>query len=164
MAKKKELNIDKLKIKIHEESHIHSAVIFKNGLVHMIMHDTTMTIPIRNSIFENKFYNHLGNVFKSKNNIQLNFNETKLSKYKILKTGYKVLKMGHASWILFNVINDNLVGKFLGKKIFFYEIVKNLVKIFNQKKIEAYCRKTKVKTIADIDKIIIYGNLIVDKL
>ena len=56
-------------------------------------------------------------IIKSKNNIQLNFNETKLSKYKILKTGYKVLNMGHASWILFNVINDNLVEKFLGKKI-----------------------------------------------
>ena len=155
---------DKLKIKIHEQSLIHSAVVFKNGLVHMIMHDTTMTIPIRNSIFENKFYNQSGNLFKSKNNIQLNFNETKLSKYKILKTGYKVLNMGHASWILFNVINDNLVEKFLGKKIFFYEIVKNLIEIFNQKKIEAYCRKTKVNTIADIDKVISYGNLIVDRL
>ena len=159
-----DIPIDKLKIKIHEQSLIHSAIVFKNGLVHMVMHDTTMIIPIGNSIFENKFYNQSGNLFKSKNNIQLNFNETKLSKYKILKTGYKVLKMGHASWILFNVINDNLVEKFLGKKIFFYEIVKNLIKIFNQKKIEAYCRKTKVKTIADIDKIIIYGNLIVDKL
>ena len=29
------------------------------GLVHMVMHDTTMMIPIRNSIFENKFQIHL---------------------------------------------------------------------------------------------------------
>jgi hypothetical protein len=56
------------------------------------------------------------------------------------------------------------VEKFLGKKIFFYEIVKNLIKIFNQKKIKVYCKKTKVKTIADIDKVISYGNLIVNKL
>jgi len=156
--------IDKLKIKIHEESHVHSVVVFKSGLAHMIMHDTTMTIPIRNSIFENKFNNQSGNLFKSKKNIQLNFDETKLSKFKILNTGYKVLKMGHSAWILFNVINDNLVAKFLNKKIFFYEIVKNLIKIFNQKQTVLYCKKTKVKTISDIDKIISYGNLVADKL
>ena len=156
--------IDKLKIKIHEESHIHSAVIFKNGLVHMIMHDTTMIIPIRNSLFDNKFNNQSNNFFKSKKNIQLNFDEIKLSKFKILKTGYKVLKLGHTAWILFNVINDNLVEKFLNKKIFFYEIVTNLIKIFSQKKIMLYCKKTKVNNMSDIKKIINYGNVIVDKL
>jgi len=156
--------INKLKIKIHEESHIHSAVIFKNGLVHMIMHDTTMIIPIRNSIFENKFKNQSNNFFKSKKNIQLNFDEIKLSKFKILKTGYRVLKLGHAAWILFNVINDNLVEKFLNKKIFFYEIVKNLIKIFNQKTIVLYCKKTKVNNMTDINRIINYGNFVANKL
>ena len=156
--------IRKLKIKIHEESQVHSAVVFKNGLVHMVMHDTTMMIPIRNSIFENKFKNQFNNFFKSKKNIQLNFDEMKLSKFKILKTGYKVLKLGHTAWILFNVINDNLVEKFLNKKIFFYEIVKNLIKIFNQKSILLYCKKTTVNSANDINKIINYGNLVADKL
>jgi len=159
-----DIPIDKLKIKIHEESHVHSAVIFKNGLVHMIMHDTTMIIPIRNSIFDNKFNNQSNNFFKSKKNIQLNFDEIKLSKFKILKTGYKVLKLGHTAWILFNVINDNLVEKFLNKKIFFYEIVRNLIKIFSQKKIMQYCKKTKVNNMSDINKIINYGNVVADKL
>jgi len=130
----------------------------------MVMHDTTMMIPIRNSIFENKFKNHFNNFFKSKKNIQLNFDEMKLSKFKILKTGYKVLKLGHTAWILFNVINDNLVEKFLNKKIFFYEIVKNLIKIFNQKSILLYCKKTTVNSANDINKIINYGNLVADKL
>ena len=156
--------VEKLKIKIHEESLVHSAIVFKDGLVHMVMHDTTMTIPIRNSIFENKFNKQSLNFFKSKNNIRLNFDEIKLSKFKILKTGYKVLKMGHVAWILFNVINDNLVGKFLNKKIFFYEIVKNLIKIFNHKSMELYCKKNKITNVADIQKIINYGNLIADKL
>ena len=156
--------IRKLKIKIHEESQVHSAVIFKNGLVHMIMHDTTMTIPIRNSIFDNKFNNQSNNFFKSKKNIQLNFDEIKLSKFKILKTGYKVLKLGHTAWILFNVINDNLVDKFLNKEIFFYEIVRNLVKIFSLKTTLLYCKKTKVNNMRDINKIINYGNVVADKL
>ena len=156
--------INKLKIKIHKESQVHSAVVFKNGLVHMVMHDTTMIIPIRNSIFENKFKNQSNNFFKSKQNIQLNFDEIKLSKFKILKTGYKVLKLGHTAWILFNVINDNLVEKFMNKQIFFYEIVTNLIKIFNQKTILLYCKKTKVNNTNDISKIIKYGNLVADKL
>ncbi len=156
--------INKLKIKIHEESQVHSAVVFKNGLVHMVMHDTTMIIPIRNSIFENKFKNQSNNFFKSKKNIQLNFDEVKLSKFKILKTGYKVLKLGHTAWILFNVINDNLVEKFMNKQIFFYEIVTNLIKIFNQKTILLYCKKTTVNNTNDISKIIKYGNLVADKL
>ena len=156
--------IEKLKIKIHEESQVHSAVVFKNGLVHMIMHDTTMIIPIRNSIFENKFNNQFINAFKSKKNIQLNFNETNLSKFKILKTGYKVIGMGHAAWILFNVINDNLVVKFLNKKIFFYEIVKNLIKIFNQKSVMLYCKNKKINNMTDINKVIKHGNYLANKL
>jgi len=156
--------IHKLKIKIHEESQVHSAVVFKNGLVHMIMHDTTMTIPIRNSIFDNKFKNQSCNFFKSKKNIELNFDEIKLSKFKILKTGYAILKMGHTAWILFNVINDNLVSKFLNQKIFFYEIVKNLIEIFDNKSLILYCKKTKVKNIDDINKVINHGNFIANKL
>jgi len=159
-----DIPISKLKIKIHEESLIHSAVVFKNGLVNMIMHDTTMTIPIRNSLFENRFNAQSKNLFKSKKNIQLNFIEVKLSKFKILKIGYKIIKMGHVAWILFNATNDNLVEKFLNKQIFFYEIVGNLIKIFNRKDVVQYCKKTKVKSVKDIKKIINYANLICDKL
>ena len=159
-----DIPISKLKIKIHEESLIHSAVIFKNGLVNMIMHDTTMTIPIRNSIFENRFYAQSKNLFKSKQNIQFNFNEAKLSKFRIIKTGYKIIKMGHVAWILFNATNDNLVGKFLNRQIFFYEIVGNLIKIFNRKNVVQYCKKTRVKSVSDIKNIINYANLICNKL
>ena len=87
-----------------------------------------------------------------------------MSKFKILKTGYKVLKLGHTAWILFNVINDNLVDKFLNKEIFFYEIVRNLVKIFSLKTTLLYCKKTKVNNMRDINKIINYGNVVADKL
>ena len=39
-----------------------------------------------------------------------------------------------------------------------------LLKIFNQKTILLYCKKTKVNNANDISKIINYGNLITDKL
>lgn len=148
--------VDKIKIKIHKESLVHSAIVLKNGLVKMIMHDTTMKIPIRNSLFDNKFFSQEKFFFDKKKKITLNFQERNLSEFKIIKTGYKVLYMGQAAWILFNVINDFLVTKFLNKEIFFYQIVTNLIKIFKKKSVVLYCNK-KIKTFSDIEKIISYG-------
>ena len=71
--------------------------------------------------------------------------------------------MGHRAWILFNVINDFLVTRFLNKEIYFYEIVLNLIKIFKKKSIAVYCNK-KIKTFSDIEETIIYGKKIFNKL
>jgi hypothetical protein len=57
-----------------------------------------------------------------------------------------------------------LVEKFLNKEIFFFEIVDNLIKLFSQKNIVLFCKKTKIKTIADINKVIGYGDFTVNKL
>ena len=152
-----DIPINKIKIKIHKESLAHAAIVLKNGLVKLIMHDTTMSIPIRNALFDNKFFHHKNSFFNSKQKIALNFEESNLSEFEIAKTGYKVLNMGHRAWILFNVINDFLVSKFLKEQIFFYEIVGNLIKIFKKKSIALYCSR-RVKTIFDINKTIAYGN------
>jgi 1-deoxy-D-xylulose-5-phosphate reductoisomerase len=154
---------NKIKIKIHKESLVHSAIVLKNGLVKLIAHDTTMLIPIRNSLFDNKFSSQKNNFFNSKKKIIFNFQESNLSEFLIVKTGHKVLKMGHRAWILFNVINDSLVTRFLNKEIYFYEIVFNLIKIFKKKSITLYCNK-KIKTLSDIEKTIVYGKKIFNKL
>ncbi len=147
---------NKIKIKIHKESLVHSVVIFKNGFVKAGMHDTSMEIPIRNSLFENGFSLQKQNFFKNKNLVTFNFNEIQLSEFPILKTGLKIINLGHAAWILFNVINDELVKKFLNKQIFYYEIVKNLNKIFLKKNVLSYCKK-KISTFDDIEKAINFG-------
>jgi 1-deoxy-D-xylulose-5-phosphate reductoisomerase len=157
------LPADKIKIKIHKESIVHSAIVFKNGLVKLVAHDTTMAIPIRNSLFDNHFFSQKKIFFTSKKKITLNFEESSLSQFEIVKTGYKVLKMGHVAWILFNVINDSLVTKFLNKEIFFYEIVANLIKIFKKRSIAMYCHK-KIKKFSDIEQTIDYGKKILEKL
>ena len=71
--------------------------------------------------------------------------------------GRKILEAGQASWILFNVFNDYFVYKFLRKKIFFYEIVKNLNKIFNIKSVKLYC-KNKINNKQDINNAISFAN------
>ena len=43
----------KINILIHPKSYIHALIKFKNGLIKIIAHDTTMKIPIFNSLFYN---------------------------------------------------------------------------------------------------------------
>lgn len=153
----------KIKIKIHKESLIHAAVVFKSGLVKMIMHDTSMHIPIRNSLYDNNYYLQNNNYFKDKESFNLTFDEKKLKNFAILGTGMNVLKSGHASWILFNTINDLLVNKFLNNKIFFYEIVENLIKIFSRNSTKNFCKK-KISKISDIFDVINYGYEVIKKI
>ena len=63
-------------ILIHPESYLHSIVKFKNGITKLLVHDTDMTIPIHNTIYENNYEKNLN----SKNiNISI-LNNLKLSK------------------------------------------------------------------------------------
>ena len=151
----------KLKIKIHKESLAHCAIVLKNGIVRIIMHDTSMTIPIRNSLFDNQYFGHKKNIFNIKKNFQLNFNESSLNEFKIIKLGYKILKNGHCSWILFKVFNDFFVEKFLRKEIFFYQITKNLIKIFDIKSIMKCCKKD-IKNISDILFVVNYAKTFIE--
>ena len=155
--------INKIKIKIHKESLVHSAVVFKNGIVQMVMHDTSMEIPIRNTLLNNNYFKQNNNYFKKTKKFFLTFDEHKLKEFNILQTGYKVLRLGHTAWIIFNVINDLLVSRFLKKEIFFYEIVLKLIKIFKKRSIILYCKKP-VKSLSDIEKTIIYSQELFKKL
>ena len=45
---------EKYKIMIHPQSYVHSIIRFKNGLIKLIAHDTTMKIPIFNTLYFNQ--------------------------------------------------------------------------------------------------------------
>lgn len=158
------LPFKKIKIKIHKQSLVHACVVHTNGIVNAVMHNTSMDIPIRNSLFDNKYYNQKKNFFKSKKNIKIDFDETSLCQFKILKLLSRIIKLGHSSWILFNVINDILVKKFINNEIYFYEIEKKLINFFSKQSINVYCKKTRIKTYYDIEKVINFGNFFFKKL
>ena len=48
-----ELPYIKISILTHPNSYVHALVKFSNGLIKIIAHDTTMKIPIFNTIFTN---------------------------------------------------------------------------------------------------------------
>ena len=77
-----EVDIKKIKIIVHPRSIIHAVVVLKNGLIKVLMHDTSMEIPIFNIIFNNdrvNFYNRTDINFQNLNGI--NFIEPDKKKF-----------------------------------------------------------------------------------
>ena len=124
------LPISKFKILIHPKSYLHSIVKFHDGTTKLLIHDTSMMIPIFNSLFNDDSTKKL-----KTNKINLNIiNNLNLSNVDLLRFPMvKILKMMPNNISLFETVlvsaNDCLVDLFLNKKIKYQDIYKNLKKI-----------------------------------
>ena len=156
MEASKIFNLDKSKIKIiiHPKSLIHAIVVFNNGLIKILMHDTSMEIPIFNIIFKNekinfykktelKFENLNGTNFIKPNNKKFPYIDI-LKKYKIKGTFFEVILV---------TINDELVKLFLNKKISFIKMQDLLLKTLNKRVFSKYYNKYPTR-INDIYKMV----------
>ena len=139
----------KIEILIHPKSYIHCLIKFNNGLVKIIAHDTTMEIPIFNSLYnfsKKPIKSEKVNIFKLNN---LNLNKVSLKRYPVVK----ILKLLPKKNSLFETIivaaNDTLVNLFLEKKIDYKDLYKQLIKFINSKEFIKYKNKTP-KNVGDI--------------
>jgi len=145
------IDINKISIKIHPKSYIHSILKFRNGLIKICAHEPNMIIPIANSLNKNLYY-------KSKNKINFNilnnlkFTDVDIKKFPVIK----ILEKYPNHCTLFDTalvsINDELVNLFLNKKISFNDIFKNLINILNLKSIKELKNKIP-KTYKEISEI-----------
>ena len=124
---------NKIEILIHPKSYIHAIVKFTNGLIKLIAHDTTMKIPIFNSVNIKKNLN-----IKTKqvninalNNLELSLVNKK--KYPMVKLLNLLPKKQSLYETVIVSANDTLVSLYLAKKINFFDIHKNLFKIISLK-------------------------------
>ncbi len=147
------ISIKKIKILINPNSYIHAIIIFKNGIIKILAHETKMDIPIFNSIYgdySNLTYNTKKLNLDKINN--LNFTEPNLKKFNNLN----ILKLIPIKDSLFETalitINDEIVNKFLLKKIKYNEISIYINKIINFKIFKKYC-KIKPKSIGQIFEV-----------
>jgi 1-deoxy-D-xylulose-5-phosphate reductoisomerase len=154
------LSYKQIDILVHPKSYIHSIIIYKNGLSKIILHDTTMRIPIFNSLNNNnKSYKNNKNLDLKKLN-NLNLTKIDIKKFPIVK----LLKKLPVNFSLFETIivtiNDFIVSKFLNNKIHFNDI-SNLVLYYLQLKEFNKYKKLRPKNIAEIIKTsdIIKNNL-----
>jgi 1-deoxy-D-xylulose-5-phosphate reductoisomerase len=127
------ISYKKIEILIHPKSYVHALIKFNNGLIKIIAHDTTMKIPIFNTLYslnEKKIVSNKLNINFLNN---LDFKKVDPKKFPMIK----LLKLIPNRNSLYETVivsaNDTLVELFLNKKIKFIDIQKNLFKIIKLK-------------------------------
>ncbi len=152
------LPLKKLSILIHPKSYIHTIIKFHNGLIKIIAHETTMEVPIFNSLYSENL-----KIFNSKK-IDINLLNNLMLK-KIDKKRFSVVKILEQlknKNSLFETIlvsaNDTYVNLFLSKKIKFNDISKFLLKFLQRKEFLKY-KKKYPKNVNDILRLNNYVRL-----
>ena len=152
------ISYKKIEILIHPNSYVHAILKFDTGLTKIIVHDTTMQVPIFNTLYSND-----NKKLKSKkididtlNN--LNFKKINTKRYPMIR----LLNLLPSKHSLFETVvvsaNDTLVQLFLDNKIKFTDIQKKLFNIINKKQFVNYKNKSP-KTIRDIVELNNYVRL-----
>ena len=132
------LPYEKIDILIQPSSYIHAIVLYNSGFSKMIFHDTTMKIPIFNSI-----YSKSDNYLKPNNLDIIKLNNLDLKR--VMSDRYpiiNILKSIPNKYSLFETViisvNDQIVNKFLNKRINFNDISKLVIKLVNHRKYKKY--------------------------
>ena len=146
-----EVPYKKLSIIIHPKSYVHAIIKFKNGLTKIVTHETSMKIPIYNSLYSSKKAIDSRRLnFKTLND--LDFRTVNYKKFPLVR----ILKMLPDNSSLFETIlvsiNDKLVELFLNNKIKFTDISKKMNKILNFYNLNKY-RNIKPKNVKEILKM-----------
>ena len=138
-----------ISILIHPSSYVHAIVKFNNGMTKIIVHDTTMKVPIFNTIYsksEKKLKSNELNLDKLNN---LNFTKVDLKKFPLVK----ILKILPKKCSLFETVlvatNDELVNLYLKNKIKYTDISHNFFKIINLNEFKKY-KKIKIKKVENV--------------
>ena len=153
-----EIPYSKIKILIHPKSYIHAILKFNNGLIKLIAHETTMQIPIFNTLFDEtnkKFKSKNLDVHKLNN---LNLNNVDSNRYPVTKI-LKLLENNHSLYETVIVsTNDTLVDLFLRNKIKFTDINKYLINLLIKKEFLKY-KKIQPKNVRQIIELSKYVHL-----
>ena len=157
------LKYDNIDILVHPQSYVHALIKFKDGLIKIIAHDTTMKIPIANSLLsDNKKFLFTKKIDIDKLN-NLDFKKINKKKFPMVN----LLKQLPDNQSLFETVivsaNDALVNLFLNKKINFTDINKILFKLINLNEFNKY-KKLKPNSVEDILKLNKYVNFKINQL
>ena len=155
---KKIFNIpyDKIKILIHPESYVHALIKFNTGLIKIIAHDTTMKIPIFNTLYSQNEKKLPSNKLNIKSLNDLNFNKVDSKKYPMINLLNLLPKKNSLYETVIVAANDTLVELFLNKKIKFNDIQKLLFGIIKKKEFLKFKKKypNKTKDIIDLNNYV----------
>jgi 1-deoxy-D-xylulose-5-phosphate reductoisomerase len=161
---RKVFNVDyqNIKILIHPKSYIHAILKFNNGLTNIIVHDTTMKVPIFNTLFDNNDHKLKTNKININKLNNLDLNNVDLNRFPMIKL-LKYLPNNHSLYeTVIVAANDKLVELFLNNKIQFMDIQKHLFKIIKKKEF-LKLKEKKPKNINDITNLNNYVRLKIEE-
>ena len=153
-----DLKYKQLKILVHPKSYAHALIQFKNGLTKLLIHDTNMSIPIFNTLYElnEKKIKSKNLDFSIINNLR--FEKINFKMFPVVK----ILNNMQNNHSLFETIivaaNDQLVEMFLDNKIQFLDISRILLRTLKNKEFLKY-KHIKPKNIAEILRLNKYVRL-----
>ena len=148
---KKIFNIDykKLEILIHPQSYLHAILKFNNGMIKLVAHDTTMQIPIFNTLYDNNQKTIKSRKLDKKKLNNLNLDNVDSKKFPLVKIINKLPKNDSLFETVIVSANDELVNLFLKDKISYTDISKKLLNLINKKEFIKY-KNLKPKKISEV--------------
>jgi len=157
-----DINYKKIKILTHPKSYVHAILKFNNGLTNVIVHDTTMKIPIFNTLFLNSDRKLKTNKVDLDILNNLNLNNVNSKRFPMIKL-LDFLPDNHSLYeTVIVAANDKFVELFLNNKIKFTDIQKNLFKIIKKNEFQKF-KKISPKNITDITNLNDYVRLKIAK-
>jgi 1-deoxy-D-xylulose-5-phosphate reductoisomerase len=144
-----DISYQKINIIIHPDSYAHAIIEYNNGLFKIIFHDTTMKIPIFNTIFsKNEIYTPNNKLNYNKLN-NLKFQNISIKKFPAINI-MRSLPIKHSMFETILVsVNDTVVDSYLNNKIKFSKISKMILNFANKKEFKKY-KKIYPKSIDEI--------------
>ncbi|WP_428080189.1 1-deoxy-D-xylulose-5-phosphate reductoisomerase [Candidatus Pelagibacter sp.] len=153
-----EIEYKQIDIIIHPNSYVHAILQFTNGMTKIIAHDTTMEIPIFNSInnSNNKSIFTKNINFSKLNN--LNFKKVDKKKFPSINFLKQIPNQNSLFETILVACNDEFVNKFLDKQIKFNDIYKMTSKIINKQEFKKYKKMipSKVSQVVNLSKFVRY--------
>ncbi len=128
-----DIDIKKLNILIHPRSYLHTIIKFNDGMIKIIAHDTTMKIPIFNTIYNRGEKKYLSNKLDLEILNNLNLNKISDQKFPVVKILNKIPENHSLYETIIVSANDELVNLYLKGKIKFTNISSILIKLLNDK-------------------------------
>ena len=150
------ISLNKLSILIHPKSYVHSIIKFSNGLIKIIAHDTTMTIPIFNTLDVEQFYNIKSKPVNINILNNLNLKEVDEKRFPLVN----ILKKVNDKQSLYETIivsaNDEIINMYLNGKIKYADISKKLFNFINKKEFTRfkYIQPSSIKEIVKLNNYV----------
>jgi 1-deoxy-D-xylulose-5-phosphate reductoisomerase len=152
-----------LKILIHPKSYVHAIVKFHDGMIKIIAHDTNMRIPIHNSLYSKKTkFIKTDKIDLNKLN-DLNLDIVDYKKFPLVKIISNLSEKDSLFETVIVGVNDELVKRFLQKRINFLDISKKMIKFLSLNEFKKY-KYIKADSIDKIIKLNSYVRLKINNL